>query len=157
MSMPTASSTTRAWPAVPQSSTSTSPPWPTAPIDELGRDERLALLINAYNAFTLRLILDHYPVASITDIPADQRWDAVRWRLAGETYSLNQIEHELVRPNFREPRIHFALVCAAVGCPPLRTEAYTGELLEEQLEGQTRYSHAHDRWLRYRTGADTSS
>jgi hypothetical protein len=124
----------------------------TAPFDQMGRDERLALLINAYNAYTLRLILDHYPTASIRDIPGAQRWDAVRWTLAGETYSLNQIEHELVRPNFREPRIHFALVCAAVGCPPLRSEAYTGDRLEEQLEDQTRSAHLSDRWIRYRSG-----
>ena len=126
-----------------------------APFDELGRDDRLALLINAYNAFTLRLILDHYPVDSIKDIPGEERWDAVRWTLAGGTYSLNQIEHELVRANFREPRIHFALVCAAVGCPPLRSEAYTGKRLEVQLEAQTRFTHESERWLRYRAGADS--
>ncbi len=126
-----------------------------APFEELGRDERLALLINAYNAFTLRLILDHYPTESIQDIPAKERWDAVRWGVAGGVYSLNQIEHELVRPNFREPRIHFALVCAAVGCPPLRTEAYEGRLLEEQLAGQTRFTHDSERWVRYSPGADT--
>ncbi|MDX1682863.1 MAG: DUF547 domain-containing protein, partial [Phycisphaeraceae bacterium] len=57
------------------------------------------------------------------------------------------------RPNFREPRIHFALVCAAIGCPPLRTEAYTGERIDKQLEDQTRYVHAHPRWFR-RTGPD---
>lgn len=126
----------------------------TAAFDELGRDERLALLINAYNAFTLRLILDHYPVESIRDIPGDERWKAVRWNLAGETYSLDQIEHELVRPNFREPRIHFVLVCAAVGCPPLRPEAYTADRLEEQLEDQTRSAHLSDRWVRYRPGSN---
>lgn len=126
-----------------------------APFDDLARDERLALLINAYNAFTLRLILDHYPTDSIQSIPDEQRWDAVRWSLLGQTYSLNQIEHELVRPNFREPRIHFALVCAAIGCPPLRAEAYSGERLEEQLEEQTRGAHRSERWLRYHAGADT--
>jgi hypothetical protein len=121
-----------------------------APLEELGRDERLALLINAYNAFTLRLILDHYPLASIKDIPAARRWEDARWRLGGQAHSLDQIEHRLIRPNFREPRIHFALVCAAVGCPPLRAEAYSGARLEEQLDEQARYTHAHDRWLRYR-------
>ncbi len=126
-----------------------------APFDALGRDAKLALLINAYNAFTLRLILDHYPVDSIKDIPAAQRWDAVRWTVAGGTWSLNQIEHELIRPNFREPRIHFALVCAAIGCPVLRTEAYTGERLEEQLEDQTLFTHDSLRWVRYRAGAET--
>ncbi|MGE0705764.1 MAG: DUF547 domain-containing protein, partial [Vicinamibacterales bacterium] len=119
-----------------------------ADVDTLGRDERLAFLINAYNAFTLRLILDHYPVDSIKDIPSDQRWDAKRWTIAGGTYSLNQIEHELIRPKFAEPRVHFALVCAAIGCPPLRSEAYTGSRLEEQLSDQSRYVHSHARWFR---------
>ena len=121
--------------------------------DDLGRDERLAFLINAYNAYTLKLILDHQPIDSIRDIPGDERWDAERWVLGGQTYSLNQIEHELIRQNFREPRIHFALVCAAVGCPPLRSEAYTGTQLEAQLEDQTRLLHASERWVRYGPGA----
>jgi len=119
-----------------------------ADVETLGRDERLAFLINAYNAFTLRLILDHYTIDSIKDIPSDQRWDAKRWEVAGGTYSLNQIEHELIRPKFAEPRVHFALVCAAVGCPPLRADAYTGARLEEQLTDQTRYVHTHPRWFR---------
>jgi len=119
-----------------------------ADVETLGRDERLAFLINAYNAFTLRLILDHYPIDSIKDIPSDQRWDAKRWAVSGGTYSLNQIEHELIRPKFAEPRVHFALVCAAVGCPPLRAESYTGFRLEEQLTDQTRYVHTHPRWFR---------
>jgi hypothetical protein len=127
----------------------------TVTLDNLGRDEHLALLINAYNAFTLRLIRDHFPVESIRDIPAKERWDAERWVLAGETYSLNQIEHGLIRPNFREPRIHFALVCAAIGCPPLRSEAYTGDRLEQQLEDQTRFTHGNERWLRYERGNAT--
>lgn len=120
-----------------------------APFDALGRDEKLALLINAYNAFTLRLVLDHWPLASIRDIPDAERWDARRFKLAGETLSLNQIEHERVRPRFREPRVHFALVCAARGCPPLRAEAYTGARLEAQLADQARRVHSDDRWLRF--------
>ena len=78
------------------------------------------LLINAYNAFTLRLILDYYPVRSIKDIRASKRWDDQRWRIGEAVFSLNQIEHEQIRPKFAEPRIHFALVCAAIGCPKLR-------------------------------------
>jgi uncharacterized membrane protein YdjX (TVP38/TMEM64 family) len=120
-----------------------------APFENLARDEKLALLINAYNAFTLRLVLDHWPLASIRDIPTEQRWDARRWRLAGETLSLNQIEHERIRPRFQEPRIHFALVCAARGCPPLRPEAYTGARLESQLLDQARRVHSDGRWLRF--------
>ena len=120
-----------------------------APLDSLGRDESLALLINAYNAFTLRLILDYYPIKSIRDIPEGKRWKHGRWRLAGKTLSLDQIEHEQIRPTFSEPRIHFALVCAAVDCPPLRKEAYTAAKLEAQLEAQTSYVHTHERWLRH--------
>jgi hypothetical protein len=120
-----------------------------APFDQLGRDEKLALLINAYNAFTLRLIIEYHPVRSIRDIPASKRWEDRRWNVGGHVWSLNQIEHEQIRPKFNEPRIHFALVCAAVGCPPLRTEAYTAERLEDQLEDQTRHVHGHDRWYRY--------
>lgn len=102
------------------------------------------MLINAY---TIQLILDHYPLASIQDIPGDQRWDAVRWRVGPHTWSLNQIDHEQIRPKCAEPRIHFALVCAAVGCPPLRNEAYTAARLEEQLAGQSAYVHSHPRWF----------
>ncbi|MHB1557000.1 MAG: VTT domain-containing protein [Isosphaeraceae bacterium] len=123
-----------------------------APFDELGRDEKLALLINAYNAFTLRLILDHYPIDSILKIPADRRWDAVRWRIGRHVWSLNQIEHEQIRPRFREPRVHFALVCAAIGCPPLRGEAYAAKRLDGQLGEQARYVHEHRRWFQFSPG-----
>jgi hypothetical protein len=120
-----------------------------APVDRLGRDEKLALLINAYNAATIKLILDHDLPASIRDIAAGQRFKAERWVVGGKTLSLDQIEHQDIRPRFAEPRIHFALVCAAVGCPPLRPEAFTGAALEPQLEEQTRYVHAHATWVRW--------
>lgn len=123
----------------------------TVRADKLGRDEKLALLINAYNAFTLRLILDYYPVASIKDIPAGKRWKDRRWRIGSKTYSLDDIEHEQIRPVFDEPRIHFALVCAAVGCPPLRREAYVVDRLDAQLDAQSRYVHTHDRWFKMTT------
>lgn len=123
------------------------------PFANLGRNEKLALLINAYNAFTLRLILDHYPVSSIKDIPGARRWDDKRWRIGPMILSLSQIEHEQIRPKFAEPRIHFALVCAAIGCPKLRNEAYQADRIEEQLEDQTRYVHSHDRWFRYQPNA----
>ncbi len=119
---------------------------------DLSRNEKLALLLNAYNAFTLRLILDHYPVRSIKDIPAAKRWDDTRWRIGTMTLSLNQIEHEQIRPKFAEPRVHFALVCAAIGCPKLRNEAYQAERIENQLEDQMRYAHTHDRWFVYHPG-----
>jgi len=120
-----------------------------APFDGLSRDGKLALLINAYNAFTLELILEHYDggeLESIRDIP--NQWTDKRWEIAGNVYSLNQIEHEQIRPKFKEPRIHWVLVCAAVGCPPLRTEAYIADRLEKQLASQAQYVHSHDKWYR---------
>ncbi len=124
-----------------------------APFNEFGRDEKLALLINGYNASTLKLILDHMPMKSIMDIPESERWDAIRCTIGGHKLSLNQIEHEQIRPKFAEPRVHFALVCAAVGCPPLRNEAYVANRIEEQLQEQTEYVHHHKTWFTF----DTSS
>ena len=129
-----------------------------APFDEMGRDEKLALLINAYNAFTLRLIVDHWDggrLKSIKDIPKPKRWADRRWNIGGRIFSLKQIEHEQIRPKFAEPRIHFALVCAAVGCPKLRNEAYQADRVDEQLADQTRYTHRHDRWFRYDPASDS--
>lgn len=106
-------------------------------LEAFTREEQLALYINAYNAFTVEVILRHYPVASILDI--EKAWDGPRLVLAGERYTLNEIEHELLRNQFAEPRIHFAVVCAAAGCPPLRSEAYRADRLEEQLSEATRH------------------
>ena len=106
------------------------------------REQRLAFLINLYNAATLRLILDRYPIASIRDIgPAwdpNKAWKLPAVKVFGRTVTLNQVEHEMIRPVFDEPRAHFALVCAAKGCPPLRPEAYDGARLDAQLDDQAR-------------------
>jgi hypothetical protein len=132
-----------------------------APFDKMGRDEKLALLINAYNAFTLDLILENWNDGKLQSIknmnglksgeyvPHSKRWVDQRWHVGGHTWSLNDIEHKQIRPKFTEPRIHWALVCAAVGCPPLRSEAYTPDRLEEQLAAQAKYVHSHDRWYRF--------
>lgn len=96
--------------------------------------QELTYWINVYNAYTIKLIIDHYPVKSIRDI--DQPWDRKFVHLGGKEYSLNQIEHEIIRKEFDEPRIHFALVCAAFSCPPLLNEAYIPDKLDEQLEHQ---------------------
>ncbi|MCH8218008.1 MAG: DUF547 domain-containing protein [Planctomycetes bacterium] len=102
--------------------------------------DRLALLINLYNAATLQLIIDHYPVKSIKDIGGFFRgpWKQRVVRLFGKTITLNTLEHEIIRKQFDEPRVHAALVCAAQGCPPLRPEAYVGARLEAQLAEQMR-------------------
>ena len=116
-----------------------------APFADLGRDEKLALLINAYNAFTLQLILDNGIPATINNI--SEPFKQENWTLAGEKVSLDAIEQERIRPNFKESRIHFALVCAAFSCPPLRREAYTGDKLDTQLQEQSDYSMNNPRWL----------
>ena len=110
------------------------------PIDpKADPSQRLAHLINAYNAFTLKLIVDNGIPDSIMELEGGKPWDVECWKLAGESVSLNQIEHDLIRPVFQEPRIHWALVCAAVSCPPLRNEAYTASDLEDQLKDQEGY------------------
>lgn len=111
-----------------------------APNDNWSQDEKLAYWINAYNAYTLDLIIQHYPVESIKDIGSTIKipfvstaWDIKFIEIAGEKYDLNNIEHGIIRKRFEEPRIHFALVCAAVSCPKLRNEAYFADTLDEQL------------------------
>ncbi|MEE2924449.1 MAG: DUF547 domain-containing protein [bacterium] len=97
--------------------------------------EQLALYINAYNAFTITAVLDHWPVDSIRDIP--NVWKEKKYKLADNHVSLDEIEHKFAR-SFGDPRVHFALNCASVGCPELRSEAYVALELDNQLEDQTR-------------------
>lgn len=102
--------------------------------------QQIAFLINAYNAYTLRLIIENYPVKSIKDIGSfiSGPWDQPVVRLFGETLTLNTLEHKILRKDYAEPRLHFALVCAAKGCPPLRGEAYVATRLNEQLDDQAK-------------------
>ncbi|MBL4570392.1 MAG: DUF547 domain-containing protein [Alcanivorax sp.] len=107
------------------------------------RDQQLAFLINAYNAFTIDLILrqDTLP-DSIRDIGSffSGPWDQRFFTLLGEERTLDEVEHEMIRgnPALMDPRIHFAVNCASVGCPALRPESYRGEKLEQQLADSTR-------------------
>lgn len=104
-------------------------------------ERQLAFLINAYNAWTVELILRHYPeIDSIRDIGG---WFRSPWRqkffeLLGQRRSLDELEHSLIRKQFNEPRIHFAVNCASVGCPALAQQAYRAEQLDAQLEQATR-------------------
>lgn len=106
------------------------------------RDTQLAFLINAYNAFTVQLILGAYPdLSSIRDLGSfiQSPWKKRFVHLLGKTRSLDDIEHGLIRGSgrYRDPRIHFAVNCASFGCPALRPEAYLPEKLDQQLEDQT--------------------
>lgn len=104
------------------------------PDKSCSESEKLTYWINAYNAFTIALIIEHYPIKSIMDIK--NAWDIEFVQLGKETYSLNDIEHQIIRKEFDEPRIHFVLVCAAISCPILLNEAYTPDKLEQQLQQQ---------------------
>ncbi|MBI5248739.1 MAG: DUF547 domain-containing protein [Desulfomonile tiedjei] len=108
--------------------------------------EKIAFWINAYNALTLKAIIDHYPIEasllkslvypknSIRQIPGV--WDKLTFAVMGRDMTLDGIEHETLRAKFNEPRIHMALVCAAMGCPPLRNEPYITAKLDAQLDDQ---------------------
>lgn len=100
------------------------------------RDEQLAFLINAYNALTVKLIIENYPVKSIKDIGGlfSSPWKKKFFRLLEKEGNLDWIEHEKIRPIYNEPRIHFALVCASIGCPGLRAEAFVAQKLNKQLD-----------------------
>ncbi|GAA4381323.1 DUF547 domain-containing protein [Hymenobacter koreensis] len=107
--------------------------------------EQMAFWINAYNAYTIRLILDHYPLESIKDIGSKIQipfvttpWAAKFFSIGGEKTSLDNIEHSILRKKYDDPRIHFALVCASISCPRLRNEAYTAAKLNSQLDDQGR-------------------
>ncbi len=106
-----------------------------AAVDEtkLPRNERMAFHINLYNAATVQLILDHLPkgITSIKDIPS--RWDQEFVQIKSGKISLNHIEHKILRPDFKDSRIHFAINCASGGCPDLAPDAYTAADLNAQL------------------------
>lgn len=115
--------------------------------DKLSRNEKLAFWINAYNAFTLEVVRDNYPIESITELHTGGKiigyllgktvWDKEFITINKKKYSLNDIEHNILR-KMNEPRIHFAIVCASISCPELLNEAYEAEKIEVQLENQTR-------------------
>lgn len=105
------------------------------PQDNWKRNQILAYWINAYNAFTVDLILRNYPLLSIKDIK--DPWDQRLWKIGSKWYNLNDIEHQILR-KMNEPRIHFAIVCASVSCPKLQNYAYDNWHLNEQLDNVTK-------------------
>lgn len=110
------------------------------------REQRMAFWINAYNAFTLRAIVDNYPIRGgwLTSSPRnsirqiDGVWTDLKWRAAGRTVTLDDIEHRILRPTFKDARIHFAVNCASISCPPLAAEPYRARTLGAQLDGAVR-------------------
>jgi hypothetical protein len=108
------------------------------------KNQQLAYWINAYNAFTVKLIVDNYPTKSIRDLGPKLKiplikdvWHYQFFKIGGVESSLDQIEHSILRKEFDEPRIHFAINCASVSCPPLLNEAFVADKLDAQLEKVT--------------------
>jgi hypothetical protein len=110
------------------------------------REQKLAFYINAYNAYTLKAIIEHYPIVANPDVdaggdyPADSIrqipgvWDRLQWPLLGTQQTLDYMEHTVLRKILGEPRIHFVLVCASLGCPPLENRALTAADLDTRLD-----------------------
>ena len=123
-------------------------------VSGLNRDEQEAYWINLYNALTVKVVLDHYPVKSIRDIDIspgwfkDGPWDAKLVKIEGEGMTLNDIEHRILRPIWKDNRIHFAVNCASLGCPNLQPEAFTRENTQKLLEKGAREYANHSRGLR---------
>lgn len=109
-----------------------------APTDKWKKDETMVYWINLYNVATIKLIADHFPLKSIMDLDGGKTWDVRRIAVGKDNYSLNQIENEVLRARFEDPRIHFALNCAAKSCPPLLNRAYIPSKIDQLLENQTR-------------------
>lgn len=114
------------------------------PIEKFDRPEQFAFWVNLYNALTVKLILDNMPVASIRDIDispglfAVGPWGAPQIAVDGERLTLNDIEHRILRPIWRDPRIHYAVNCAAIGCPNLQNTAFTSANTEALLNAGAR-------------------
>jgi len=109
------------------------------------RDQKLAFWINAYNAFTIKAVIDNYPIERNFGISAliypensirqiNGVWDKLKFKAAGKKVTLNEIEHQILRKKFNEPRIHFTIVCASIGCPDLNNEAYKANIINTQLD-----------------------
>ena len=126
------------------------------PVSSLDRAEQRAFWINLYNAYTVKVILDHYPVASIRDIDisglfSNGPWDAELMSVEGVDITLNDIEHRILRPIYQDPRIHYAVNCASIGCPNLQPEPFTADNYERLINrGAASY-------INHPRGVDTSS
>ena len=135
-------------------------------VRSLDRPEQLAYWVNLYNAKTVDIVLDHYPVASIRDISLDDSllgfikrsvgaggpWKARVVAVAGHALSLDNIEHDILRPVFKDARVHYAINCASYGCPNLMTEAFTGARIGALLDQGARDFVNHPRGLEIKNG-----
>ena len=105
---------------------------------ELSYNAQLVFWVNAYNALVIKGVVDHYPTTSVRKVKFfNGFFSRLKFRVASKTYTLNQIEHGIIRTEFADPRVHFILVCASSSCPPLWTRAFSVETIEENLETAT--------------------
>jgi Protein of unknown function, DUF547 len=107
------------------------------PAANASKSAKMAFWLNAYNALTIKLILDNYPIKSIKDLDKGNPWEVSRYKLGGKNYSLNEIENNILRP-MGDARIHFGLNCAAKSCPPIHGRAFIAATVETQLDQLTR-------------------
>ena len=133
------------------------------PISDYGRNAQKACWINLYNALTVKVVLDHFPVKSIKDISLSSGlfgglfgggpWEAKLATVEGEKVSLDDIEHRILRPIWRDNRVHYAVNCASIGCPNLQAEPFTAENLERLLDRGAREYVNHSRGVAFADGA----
>jgi hypothetical protein len=123
-------------------------------VSALNREEQKAFWVNLYNALTVKVVLDHYPVESIRDIDISPGWfshgpwGAKLLRVEGEEVSLDDIEHRILRPIWMDNRIHYAVNCASIGCPNLQPDPFTGDTTEDLIEKGAREYVNHSRGVR---------
>ena len=109
-----------------------------APSDKATFQTGLAFWINAYNALTIKGVVDNYPTTSVRKIKLfGGFFSRIKFQVGGRSYTLDNIEHDIIRYEYGDPRIHFALVCASLGCPILENRAFVPETLEERLDNAT--------------------
>jgi hypothetical protein len=127
-------------------------------ISDYARPEQMAYWINLYNALTVQVILEHYPVESIRDIDispgffSDGPWGKKLVTIESETVSLDDIEHQILRPIWQDPRIHYAVNCASIGCPNLQPTPYQADHLDRQLDQAAIDFINHSRGVEVRDG-----
>ena len=107
------------------------------PQSDWSKNKTMAYWINAYNAYTVKLIVDNYPVKSIRDLNGGNPWDVKNITIGGQKYSLNEIEKDILLKKYKEPRVHFAVNCAAKSCPALLNQAWTESNIQAKFEQQT--------------------
>jgi hypothetical protein len=133
------------------------------PIRQYSSEQQLAYWINLYNALTIDVVLQHYPVDSIRDIDispgflADGPWKKKLLTIEGEPLSLNDIEHRILRPVWQDPRLHYALNCASIGCPNLSNSAYQAATIDTRLDQAATSYINHPRGVSFDNGKLTVS